>query len=67
MPSSPVPCIPGEFRAAFNTLFKPLTDTQRWFVLSQLPSQLEGQSVQRDFGLRGVKEECKHIRGGIHS
>ena len=45
-------CVAGEFRAALDTLFKMLSDSQPWFVFcmnpndSQLPNQFEGRSVK---------------------
>ncbi|EAU81188.2 chitin synthase 8 [Coprinopsis cinerea okayama7 len=57
------PCVAGEFRAALDTLFATLDETQPWFVFcinpndSQLPNQLEGRSVKgqvRSCGMGGV-------------
>ena len=57
------PCVAGEFRAALDTLFETLDETQAWFVFcinpndSQLPNQLEGRSVKgqvRSFGLAEI-------------
>ncbi|KAH6903325.1 chitin synthase 8 [Coprinopsis sp. MPI-PUGE-AT-0042] len=57
------PCVAGEFRAALDTLFETLQETQPWFVFcinpndSQLPNQLEGRSVKgqvRASGIAGV-------------
>ena len=50
--SGPVPCVAGEFRAALDTLFETLPETQSWFVFcmnpndSQLPNQLQDRSVK---------------------
>ncbi|KAH8833739.1 glycosyltransferase family 2 protein [Flagelloscypha sp. PMI_526] len=53
LPSTGGPaCVAGEYRAALDTLFKTLDETQSWFVFcinpndSQLPNQLEGRSVK---------------------
>lgn len=56
------PCVAGEFRAALDTLFETLGDTQNWFVFSinpndsQLPNQLEGRSVKGQVRSTGLVE-----------
>ncbi|KAF9001145.1 glycosyltransferase family 2 protein [Cyathus striatus] len=60
--SSGSPCIGGEFRAALDTLFETLDETQPWFVFcinpndSQLPNQLEGRSVKGQVRSIGLSE-----------
>ncbi|TFK68108.1 glycosyltransferase family 2 protein [Pluteus cervinus] len=65
--SSGTPCVGGEFRAALDTLFETLDETQAWFVFcvnpndSQLPNQLEGRSVKgqvRSVGLTEIARRC---------
>jgi len=64
-PSGPTPCIAGEFRAALDTLFGTLSETQCWFVFcvnpndSQLPNQLEGRSVKGQIRSLGLTEVSK--------
>ena len=59
------PCVAGEFRAALDTLFETLSDTQSWFVFcvnpndSQLPNQLEGRSVKGQIRSLGLSEISK--------
>ena len=59
------PCVAGEFRAALDTLFETLSDTQSWFVFcvnpndSQLPNQLEGRSVKGQIRSLGLTEVSK--------
>ncbi|KAI9568500.1 P-loop containing nucleoside triphosphate hydrolase protein [Boletus coccyginus] len=61
--SGPMPCIAGELRAALDTLFGTLSETQCWFVFwinpndSQLPNQLEGRSVKGQIRNLGLTEE----------
>ncbi|PCH37422.1 glycosyltransferase family 2 protein [Wolfiporia cocos MD-104 SS10] len=64
------PCIAGEFRAALDTLFETLEETQSWYVFcinpndSQLPNQLEGRSVKgqvRSLGLSEVSRRCVNV------
>ncbi|KIM54558.1 hypothetical protein SCLCIDRAFT_66978, partial [Scleroderma citrinum Foug A] len=52
-----------EFRAALNTLFDTLSETQTWYILcinpndARLPNQLEGRTVKvqvRSAGLGAV-------------
>ena len=56
------PCVAGEFRAALDTLFETLSDTQCWFIFcvnpndSQLPNQLEGRSVKGQIRSMGLTE-----------
>ncbi|KAF9225027.1 glycosyltransferase family 2 protein [Gyrodon lividus] len=56
------PCVAGEFRAALDTLFETLSDTQNWFLFcvnpndSQLPNQLEGRSVKGQVRSLGLAE-----------
>ena len=63
--SGPTPCIAGEFRAALDTLFDTLSETQSWFVFcvnpndSQLPNQLEGRSVKGQIRSLGLTEVSK--------
>ncbi|KAF5344589.1 hypothetical protein D9758_013900 [Tetrapyrgos nigripes] len=63
-------CIAGEFRAALDTLFETLNDTQAWHVFcvnpndSQMPNQLEGRSVKgqvRSFGLPEIAKRCANV------
>jgi chitin synthase len=64
------PCVAGEFRAALDTLFDTLGETQPWFVFcvnpndSQLPNQLEGRSVKgqvRSAGLSEIARRCVNV------
>ncbi|KIJ64935.1 glycosyltransferase family 2 protein [Hydnomerulius pinastri MD-312] len=63
--SGGAPCVAGEFRAALDTLFDTLSDTQNWFVFcvnpndSQLPNQLEGRSVKGQVRSSGLAEIAK--------
>ncbi|KAJ7164534.1 glycosyltransferase family 2 protein [Mycena filopes] len=59
--------VAGEFRAALDTLFATLSETQPWHVFcinpneSQLPNQLEGRSVKgqvRSANLSAVATRC---------
>jgi len=61
------PCVAGEFRAALDTLFETLDETQPWYVFcvnpndSQLPNQLEERSVKgqvRSMGLAEIAKRC---------
>lgn len=65
--NSTSPCVAGEFRAALDTLFETLEETQTWYVFcinpndSQLPNQLEGRSVKgqvRSIGLSEIARRC---------
>jgi chitin synthase len=65
--NSTSPCVAGEFRAALDTLFETLEETQTWYVIcinpndSQLPNQLEGRSVKgqvRSIGLSEIAKRC---------
>ncbi|KAG8216178.1 P-loop containing nucleoside triphosphate hydrolase protein [Butyriboletus roseoflavus] len=64
-PSGLTPCVAGEFRAALDTLFETLSETQSWFVFcvnpndSQLPNQLEGRSVKGQIRSMGLTEVSK--------
>ncbi|PFH46960.1 glycosyltransferase family 2 protein [Amanita thiersii Skay4041] len=64
------PCVAGEFRAALDTLFETLEETQPWYVFcinpndSQLPNQLEGRSVKgqvRSIGLAEISRRCVNM------
>ncbi|KAF8836252.1 glycosyltransferase family 2 protein [Paxillus ammoniavirescens] len=63
--SGVTPCVAGEFRAALDTLFETLSETQNWFVFcvnpndSQLPNQLEGRSVKGQVRSLGLAEIAK--------
>ena len=63
--SGATPCVAGEFRAALDTLFETLSDSQSWFVFcvnpndSQLPNQLEGRSVKGQIRSLGLTEVSK--------
>ncbi|KAF8872468.1 glycosyltransferase family 2 protein [Infundibulicybe gibba] len=56
------PCVAGEFRAALDTLFETLDETQSWYIFcispndSQLPNQLEGRSVKGQVRSVGLAE-----------
>ncbi|KAI0049900.1 glycosyltransferase family 2 protein [Auriscalpium vulgare] len=56
------PCVAGEFRAALDTLFETIEETQSWYVFcvnpndSQLPNQLEGRSVKGQIRSLGLPE-----------
>jgi len=60
-----IPCVAGEFRAALDTLFNTLGETQNWYVFcinpndSQLPNQLEGRSVKGQVCSFGLTEIAK--------
>ncbi|GBE85565.1 hypothetical protein SCP_0800820 [Sparassis crispa] len=62
MGSGGAPCVAGEFRTALDTLFETLEETQSWYVFcinpndSQLPNQLEGQSVKGQVRSLGLAE-----------
>lgn len=55
-------CVAGEFRAAIDTLFETLDETNAWFVFcvnpndSQLPNQLEGRGVKAQVRSTGLPE-----------
>lgn len=59
------PCVAGEFRAAIDTLFSTLDETQAWFVFclnpndSQVPMQLEGRAVKGQIRSTGLTEIAK--------
>ncbi|KAL6309476.1 glycosyltransferase family 2 protein [Sparassis latifolia] len=64
------PCVAGEFRAALDTLFETLEETQSWYVFcinpndSQLPNQLEGRSVKgqvRSLGLAEIARRSVNV------
>lgn len=64
------PCVAGEFRAALDTLFETLDETQVWYVFcmnpndSQLPNQLEGRSVKgqvKSAGLAEIAKRCVNV------
>ena len=64
------PCIAGEFRAALDTLFQTLDETQAWLVFcvnpndAQMPNQLEGRAVKgqvRSSGLSEVARRCVNV------
>ncbi|KAF8634990.1 hypothetical protein AX15_000605 [Amanita polypyramis BW_CC] len=64
------PCVAGEFRAALDTLFETLDETQPWYVFcvnpndAQLPNQLEGRSVKgqvRSMGLAEIAKRCVNV------
>ncbi|GLB39511.1 putative TRAFAC class myosin-kinesin ATPase superfamily, myosin family protein [Lyophyllum shimeji] len=68
--SGGTPCVAGEFRAALDTLFETLDETQAWYVFcinpndSQLPNQLEGRSVKgqvRSVGLTEIAKRCVNV------
>ncbi|KAF9531219.1 glycosyltransferase family 2 protein [Crepidotus variabilis] len=60
--TSSSPCVAGEFKAALDTLFETIDETQPWYVLcinpndSQLPNQLEGRSVKGQVKAVGMSE-----------
>ncbi|THU97382.1 hypothetical protein K435DRAFT_857696 [Dendrothele bispora CBS 962.96] len=63
-------CIAGEFKAALDTLFETLDETQAWHVFcvnpndSQMPNQLEGRSVKgqmRSFGFMEIAKRCANV------
>ncbi|KAK2462553.1 hypothetical protein APHAL10511_005523 [Amanita phalloides] len=60
------PCVAGEFRAALDTLFETLDETQSWYIFcvnpndAQLPNQLEGRSVKGQVRSMGLAEIAKH-------
>ncbi|KAI0027842.1 glycosyltransferase family 2 protein [Vararia minispora EC-137] len=63
-------CVAGEFRAALDTLFETLEETQTWLVFciapndAQLPAQLEGRAVKgqvRAIGLPEVARRCANV------
>ncbi|THU93370.1 glycosyltransferase family 2 protein [Dendrothele bispora CBS 962.96] len=63
-------CIAGEFKAALDTLFETLDETQAWHVFcvnpndSQMPNQLEGRSVKgqvRSFGFTEIAKRCANV------
>ncbi|KAI0922672.1 hypothetical protein AcV5_009583 [Taiwanofungus camphoratus] len=68
--SSGPPCVAGEFRAALDTLFETLDETQSWYVFcinpndSQLPNQMEGRSVKgqvRSLGLAEIARRSVNV------
>ena len=72
-PSAPAgshPCVSGEFKAALDTLFETIDETQAWYVFcinpndSQLPNQLEGRSVKgqvKAVGLTEIAKRCTTV------
>ncbi|KAF9484250.1 glycosyltransferase family 2 protein [Pholiota conissans] len=60
------PCVAGEFKAALDTLFETIDETQPWYVFcinpndSQLPNQLEGRSVKGQVKSVGLTEIARH-------
>ena len=60
-----IPCVAGEFRAALDTLFQTLDETQPWYVFcinpndAQLPNQLEGRGVKAQVRSSGIPEIAK--------
>ncbi|KAG5651222.1 hypothetical protein H0H81_009434 [Sphagnurus paluster] len=65
-----MPCVAGQFKAALDTLFETLDETQAWHVFcvnpndSQLPNQLEGRSVKgqvRSLGLTEIAKRCVNV------
>ncbi|KAF8905955.1 glycosyltransferase family 2 protein [Gymnopilus junonius] len=68
--NSSSPCVAGEFKAALDTLFETIDETQPWYVFcinpndSQLPNQLEGRSVKgqvKALGLTEVARRCVNV------
>ena len=63
--TSSSPCVAGEFRAALDTLFETLDETQLWYIFcinpsdSQLLNQLEGRSVKGQVKSTGLVEIAK--------
>ena len=63
--TSSSPCVTSEFRAALDTLFETLDETQPWFIFcinaidSRLPDQLEGRSVKGQVKSAGLVEIAK--------
>ncbi|KJA23760.1 glycosyltransferase family 2 protein [Hypholoma sublateritium FD-334 SS-4] len=63
--TSSSPCVAGEFKAALDTLFETIDETQPWYVFcinpndSQLPNQLEGRSVKGQVKAAGLVEIAK--------
>jgi chitin synthase len=63
--SDGVPCVAGEFRAALDTLFDTLAESQAWYVFcinpndSQLPNQLEGRAVKGQVRSAGISAVAK--------
>jgi chitin synthase len=70
LPSNYSPCVAGEFKAALDTLFETIDETQPWYVFcinpndSQLPNQLEGRSVKgqvKALGMTEIARRCVNI------
>ncbi|KAF4613327.1 hypothetical protein D9613_010804 [Agrocybe pediades] len=68
--TSSSPCVAGEFKAALDTLFETIEETQPWYVFcinpndSQLPNQLEGRSVKgqvKAVGLTEIARRCVNV------
>ncbi|KAF8965794.1 glycosyltransferase family 2 protein [Flammula alnicola] len=68
--TSTSPCVAGEFKAALDTLFETIDETQPWYVFcinpndSQLPNQLEGRSVKgqaKAVGLAEIARRCVNV------
>ena len=68
--TSSSPCVAGEFRAALDTLFETLDETQLWYIFcfnpndSQLLNQLEGRSVKgqaKSTGLVEIAKRCTNM------
>lgn len=68
--TSSSPGVAGEFKAALDTLFETIEETQPWYVFcinpndSQLPNQLEGRSVKgqvKAVGLTEIAKRCVNI------
>jgi chitin synthase len=59
------PCVAGEFKSALDTLFETIEETQSWYIFcinpndSQLPNQLEGQSVKGQVKAVGMTEMAR--------
>ena len=59
------PCVADELKAALDTLFETIEETQPWYVFcvnpndSQLPNQLEGRSVKGQVKAVGMTEMAK--------
>lgn len=70
MSDGKAPCVAGEFRAALDTLFATLDESQAWYVFcvnpndQQLPNQLEGRAVKgqvRSAGLSEIARRCVNV------
>jgi len=65
------PCVAGEFRAALDTLFDTLSETQPWYIFcinpndARLPNQLEGRAVKVQVRSAGLGPLWRDVVVGV--